>query len=140
MCFCSPEEATKAVTEMNGRIIVNKPLYVALAQRREERQAHLAAVRMQRLARGMPQGQVPMYQHPYYMHSMQVRTALYIIHNVGTQIFVGTIFHGLNFRGDKFSWVVVAHENLTPTKNYLLSTRDRNGTASGRCRVSEDTL
>ena len=33
---------------------------------------------------------------------------------------MGKIFHGLNFRGDKFSWVVVAHENLTPTKNYLL--------------------
>ena len=41
---------------------------------------------------------------------------------VGAQIFVGTIFCGLNFRGDKFSWVVVAHENLTPTKNYLHET------------------
>ena len=39
---------------------------------------------------------------------------------VDAQIFVGTIFRGLNFRGDKFSWVVVAHENLTPMKNYLL--------------------
>ena len=55
VCFSSPEEATKAVTEMNGRIIVSKPLYVALAQRKEERQAHLAALRMQRMARGMPQ-------------------------------------------------------------------------------------
>ena len=75
MCFSSSEEATKAAREMNGRTLVNKPLYVALAQPKEERQAHLDAVRMQRLARGMPQGQVPMYQHPYYMHSMQVRTA-----------------------------------------------------------------
>merc|ERR1719211_715421 len=43
MCFSSPEEATKAVTEMNGRIIVAKPLYVALAQRKEDRKAHLAS-------------------------------------------------------------------------------------------------
>ena len=41
VCFSSPEDATKAVTEMNGRILGSKPLYVALAQRKEERKAHL---------------------------------------------------------------------------------------------------
>lgn len=49
VCFSSPDEATKAVTEMNGRIIVTKPLYVALAQRKEERRAQLSTQFMQRV-------------------------------------------------------------------------------------------
>jgi len=62
VCFSSPEEATKAVTEMNGRILVSKPLYVALAQRKEDRKAHLASQYMQRIAsmrmQGAPVGQM----------------------------------------------------------------------------------
>jgi polyadenylate-binding protein len=43
VCYTSPEEATKAVTEMNGKIIGTKPLYVALAQRKDVRRAQLEA-------------------------------------------------------------------------------------------------
>lgn len=58
VCFSSPEEATKAVTEMNGRIMGSKPLYVALAQRKEDRKSQLAAQYMQRMQTiVVPQGQ-----------------------------------------------------------------------------------
>ena len=45
--FSSREEATKAVAEMNGRILSSKPLYVSFAQYKEERQAHLNAYYLQ---------------------------------------------------------------------------------------------
>ena len=50
VCFSSPEEATKAVSDMNGQLLGTKPLYVALAQRKEDRKAHLAAQYMQRMS------------------------------------------------------------------------------------------
>ena len=48
VCFSSMDEATSAINEMNGRILVTKPLYVALAQRKEERRAQLSSLMMQR--------------------------------------------------------------------------------------------
>jgi len=61
VCFSAPDEATKAVTEMNGSIVGTKPLYVALAQRKEERRMHLTNQHMQRIAtsRVPPQMQLP---------------------------------------------------------------------------------
>lgn len=49
VCFNSPEQATKAVSEMNGKIVGSKPLYVGLAQRKEDRKAFLSTQYMQRV-------------------------------------------------------------------------------------------
>jgi polyadenylate-binding protein len=54
VCFSTPEEATKAVTEMNGKLIANKPAYVALAQRKEQRRMQLEAIHVQRQGQGGP--------------------------------------------------------------------------------------
>lgn len=48
VCYTTPEEATKAVTEMNGKIVGTKPLYVGLAQRKDARRAQLEAQFAQR--------------------------------------------------------------------------------------------
>jgi polyadenylate-binding protein len=43
VAFSTPEEASRALGEMNGKMIVSKPLYVAVAQRKEDRKARLQA-------------------------------------------------------------------------------------------------
>jgi polyadenylate-binding protein len=43
VCFSTPDEATKAVSEMNQQLFHGKPLYVALAQRKEVRRTTLEA-------------------------------------------------------------------------------------------------
>ncbi|KAJ9124730.1 hypothetical protein QFC24_003098 [Naganishia onofrii] len=54
VCFASPDEASKAINEMNGKMVSGKPLFVALAQRKEARRAQLesqiAARNQQRMA------------------------------------------------------------------------------------------
>lgn len=67
VCFSVPEEATKAITEMNQRMVMNKPLYVALAQRKDVRRSQLEQqiharnqMRMQNAAAaGMPGQFIP---------------------------------------------------------------------------------
>lgn len=50
VCFSLPEEATKAIVEMHGRILVAKPLYVALALSKDERRAQKNAEYIQRIS------------------------------------------------------------------------------------------
>lgn len=76
VCFSNPDEATKAVTELNQKMVHSKPLYVALAQRKDVRKSQLEAsiqarnqVRMQQQAAaagGMPAQfmQQPMFFGP----------------------------------------------------------------------------
>ncbi|KAL2208231.1 polyadenylate binding protein [Sarocladium strictum] len=76
VCFSNPDDATKAVAEMNQRMFDGKPLYVALAQRKDVRKNQLEAsiqarnqMRMQQAAAaavGIPQQymQPPVYYGP----------------------------------------------------------------------------
>ncbi|KAL2554073.1 Polyadenylate-binding protein 8 [Forsythia ovata] len=43
VAFTTPEEASRALSEINEKMVTSKPLYVALAQRKEERRARLLA-------------------------------------------------------------------------------------------------
>jgi polyadenylate-binding protein len=65
VCFSNPDEASKAVSEMNQKMVNAKPLYVALAQRKDVRKNQLEASiqarntlrqQQQAAAAGMPQG------------------------------------------------------------------------------------
>lgn len=60
VCFSTPEEANKACTEMNGRMVANKPIYVAQAQRKEVRKAQLEAQHAARANLRMQPGQAAM--------------------------------------------------------------------------------
>jgi len=61
VCFSTPDEATKAVTDMNGKMVISKPIYVALAERKEQRRAKLEQQFHQRAMalRMQPPGAVP---------------------------------------------------------------------------------
>jgi polyadenylate-binding protein len=67
VCFSNPDEASKAVSEMNQKMVNQKPLYVALAQRKDVRKNQLEASiqarntlrqQQQAAAAGMPQGYI----------------------------------------------------------------------------------
>ncbi|CAO2834133.1 unnamed protein product [Amaranthus hypochondriacus] len=65
VAFSTPEEANRALNEMNGKMIANKPIYVAIAQRKQERKAKLQAqfseARLQGEVRQLPIGMHGLY-------------------------------------------------------------------------------
>lgn len=67
VCYATPEEATRAVQEMNGKMLAAKPLFVTLHQRKEQRQAALQQTYANRMR--FPAGpagmQMPFMQMPY---------------------------------------------------------------------------
>jgi len=79
VCFSTPEEATKALTEMNGRMLDSKPLYVALAQRKDVRRTQLEAQYQNRSKVGVapPQMYPPQGQPMFYSPGMPPRNFIY---------------------------------------------------------------
>ncbi|XP_019424735.1 PREDICTED: polyadenylate-binding protein 7-like isoform X2 [Lupinus angustifolius] len=65
VCFSTPEEANIAVNNFHGFMFHGKPLYVALAQRKEDRQAYLQLQYAQKIAgpstAATPGGYPPLY-------------------------------------------------------------------------------
>ncbi|KAL9238321.1 hypothetical protein vseg_012756 [Gypsophila vaccaria] len=59
VAFSTPEEASQALKEMNGKMVISKPLYVALAQRKEDRRAKLQAQFSQMRPAAIPPSIVP---------------------------------------------------------------------------------
>ena len=52
VCYETPEEATRAIKEMNGKLIGLKPLYVRIHQKKEERKMELTNKFRNRLSLG----------------------------------------------------------------------------------------
>ncbi|GMN39302.1 hypothetical protein TIFTF001_008519 [Ficus carica] len=72
ICFSTPEEAGKAVNTFHGVMFHRKPLYLAIAQRKEERKVQLQFQYSRRMATGLsapstpliPRGCLPFYFPP----------------------------------------------------------------------------
>ncbi|XP_074559931.1 polyadenylate-binding protein 7 [Curcuma longa] len=71
VCYSSPEDANKAVNNLHGCMFHGKPLYVSIAQRKEERRAQLQLQYAQRLS-GSPAAVMPPAYTPLYYTSSAV--------------------------------------------------------------------
>jgi polyadenylate-binding protein len=70
VCYSKREEAQAALTKMNNQMLEHKPLYVALAQRKDQRRAQLEAQyaqrNMGRIAQPGTIGMAPIYPGPLF--------------------------------------------------------------------------
>jgi polyadenylate-binding protein len=76
VAYSSPEEAAKAIEEMDGTILIAKPLYVGLAQTKNARKTELAAAAayQQRLTQKSTRDQqkpTPLFHVPVPVPQMQ---------------------------------------------------------------------
>ncbi|KAJ6853212.1 polyadenylate-binding protein 8-like [Iris pallida] len=78
VAFSSPQDAARALGEMNGKKIGSKPLYVAIAQRKEDRRARLHAQFFQMRPVAIPANIAP--RMPVYPHGAP---------GLGQQLFYG---------------------------------------------------
>lgn len=70
VCFSNINEAAKAVTELNNQLLFSKPLYVAIAQSKDERKAQLTSQYMQRMQRNIGQMYQPQGANNYLVPSI----------------------------------------------------------------------
>lgn len=76
VCFAKSEEATKALTEMNGKMVGAKPIYVNWHQRKEDRRAHLESQFQQSLATQRMHS-MPMFYGPPNAGGMPMPNMMY---------------------------------------------------------------
>lgn len=70
VCYSTPEEATKAINEMHSRLAGSKPLYVALAQRKEVRRNQLTQQMQARQQMRMQQAHAGFVNPMFYQQGM----------------------------------------------------------------------
>ncbi|XP_067135366.1 polyadenylate-binding protein 4-like [Centruroides vittatus] len=63
VCFSTPEEANRAIANMNGKFLISKPLYVTLAKKKDDRRAEIASRYLERIPEiAMQPHYYPIYQ------------------------------------------------------------------------------
>lgn len=79
VCLTSADDASKAVTDMNGSMLAGKPIYVALAERKDVRRAKLEAQYAARQASriGNPSITAPIYPGPPVFYPPQRQGGFY---------------------------------------------------------------